>query len=195
MKNCKIFYAVTALMMVLAGAAMADMTIVDVVDATDGQADTWFVPVGFSNSDIQGSEYQRFYDQDWGWTHTFSPPGPEPSGINWATLQIEAYDVDVEEEDLLTGDGEFLGQLTGVDRAWRTTTLNLTSPALNELLDGRLNVWLDIDSANNHRVWAASLRSSTLTVNYEAVPVPGAFILGSVGLGVTGWLLRKRKTI
>ena len=176
-------------------------TAMDLVDATDGQDDTWFVPAGTEDADLNPGPYFRFSDGDWGWTHTFSPPELLPTVMNSATLDIYAYDVDGSEIDVVKSDGTVLGQLAGGDGVWSTSSFNLTGSALDDLLDGTTNIWLNIDSANDgKKVWGVAIGWSKLSVDYDTavevpcpvIPAPGAILLSSIGVGVVGWLRRRR---
>jgi hypothetical protein len=127
------------------------------------------------------SPYFRYNDQDWGWTHTlvFEQPVQE---VVLATLSIEAWDVDLGEIHEIYGDGIYLGTLTpgpnqmetsngeGYGVEWCTTKLNLDADALAALMDGTMDIWMDIDAANPNGperfAWGVTLRKSTLTVIY-----------------------------
>jgi hypothetical protein len=189
-----------------------EMTSVDVVDATTGQADTYFVPASVDDDTIwyaDGGIYYRFYAKDWGWNHTFANPADllpaTIDKVNSATLAIDAYDVDKGEFDIISGDGTVLGQLDGKDDDWATTVLDLTGSALDDLLDGTMDIWMDIDSEHDYMKWAVALGSSTLTVDYETVelievevpcpqtiPAPGAIFMSSMGVIIVGYLRRRR---
>lgn len=189
-----------ALILTISSSTNASITVSNMVDSSDGQDWTYFFPYDETDPRRNDSPWYRYWDDDWGWTHTFSPPNPTPASIISASLDIRAWDVDSPSEiDIILGSGPsgtVIGTLTGEDDKWSTTNLPLSSDLFADLMDGDIYIWMDIDSTNpfGMDMWAITIASSTLTVTYTPIPAPGAVVLSSIGLCLVGWL-RIRQTL
>jgi hypothetical protein len=120
-------------------------------------------------TDAPGMDEYRWYNQDFGWTHTFDPTGKR---IISAKLEIRAWDVDwgepwYMEHDIIYADGYRLGELKGWDDAWSITTFEIDPVLATEILeDGEMYVFVDIDSTHTYYYWAVTIDWSKLTVEY-----------------------------
>ncbi|MFZ2161413.1 MAG: PEP-CTERM sorting domain-containing protein [Sideroxyarcus sp.] len=178
--------------------------VIDVRDANTQTATTYFLPVATSAS---ASPYYRWASDDWGWTHG----GIAGSSFTSATLNIGAYDVDYasgERDRISVWDSGFgwrdLGFLNGTNNAWDYGSINLMSFAffgsLEDDINAGLKVLLDIDTTNAN--WAVTLSKSVLEVNggslprpdpVSPVPEPETYAMLLAGLGLMGFMTRRRK--
>jgi len=143
-----------------------------------------------------GFDYLGWYDNDFGWRHTFFPPlgQREVEGIpcpSAAKLYICAWDVDQSdcvpahpnqpdfcERDLVFGDGVALtpDRLDGSNYNWNVT--EFTVP-LELLADGVLDVWVNIDAYSAACNWATIIHQSQLRVEFDYNLPPGQPLLFS----------------
>lgn len=183
----------------LAGAAYAGE--IDIIDASDAQAGTYFVPTDAQKYD---SPYYRPYYQDWGWTHNaLTAP------FTTAELNVSAFDVDYagipgyvgERDEIFAYDTDTatwlsLGFLDGSDNIWEFTTFALSSTLFNEVALG-LQVKIDIDTLAEG--WIVTLAKSTLTTDGTPAgnPTPGVPDSGAtallLGLGLVAMQLVRRQ--
>jgi len=116
-----------------------------------------------------GMDEYRWYNQDFGWAHTFDSTGKR---IISATLEIRALDVDwgepwYMEHDIIYTDGHKLTELKGWSGTWSTTTFEIDPALATEILeDEEMYVFVDIDSTHTYRCWAVTIDYSKLTIEY-----------------------------
>lgn len=115
--------------------------------------------------------------------------------IAWATLTIVADDVDSDEDDLVTFNGHDLGYLAKLDgyTNWGyspgagnpnqplTTTIFNLDPSW---IVASMPIVVTVET-----LWGVEIETSTLKV--QAVPLPGAVLLGFLGLSAAGMKLRR----
>jgi hypothetical protein len=175
-------------------------------NASDTPAVSWFLPAG--NDPDYIPPWYRYCFQDWGWDHAVSyMPDPCPYGLGIfsfvsGSLTVHAWGVTDDDPTLIYGDGVLLGALqtqpSGWGNTWTTTTFDLSPAFLQSyLIDGDLDVWMNIDST-----WTGSgviLDWANLIVNYQwdcggqpVVPAPGAILLAGIGTALLGWLRRRQ---
>ena len=149
-----------------------------------------------------GFEEYSWFNEDYGWQHSFADYNTSGLQILSATMLIRGWDVDSEtfhgasgEYDGISVDGVDLnpGLLQGQNEEWSETTF--TIPTSNITDDGLINVFLDIDMNHTSRTWATTLDYSLLTITYtftennapntpELVGLPAGCIDGTTDLSV-----------
>lgn len=124
-----------------------------------------------------GFDVYSWFNQDYGWQHSFSEYSNSSIQILSATLLIRGFDIDSEpshgqggEYDGISVDGVDLnpGLLQGTDNTWSETSFSVPINSIND--DGLINVFLDIDMNHNSRTWATTLDYSLLTIEYLVTP-------------------------
>lgn len=120
-----------------------------------------------------GFQIYSWFNQNYGWKHSFPYSNQAGLQILSTTLTVRAYDVDAEptrgyngEYDGITGDGSWLNPqyLQGTNGTWSVTNFNVDP---NALYDGNLNVFCDIDMHHTYMYWATTLDYSKLTIVYS----------------------------
>ena len=160
--------------LLLAGVANAGLTTIeDTLDhTTNGDwVGTWFVP---PDTILDHSPFYRGMWEDWGWTHSLIDDVPfDALGIESATLEIHAWDVDANdpegaEIDIVYANGVRLGVLEDTGgRLWKSTTFELPASVLASLwVDGEVYIFVDIDSISDLAGHRVTLEYATLTVKY-----------------------------
>lgn len=181
------------------GLSATSFAATDTIDASSGQAGTYFTP---TDADKYDSPYYRGFGEDWGWTHNAIG-----GTITDAVLGISAFDVDHPQEvdriELYNNDTsswDFLGDLTGTNDEWEFTEFTLGSSWFDEIGAGlQVRMLISVGTSSG---WIVSLAKSQLAYNGGTignpnpgqVPVPAAlFMFAPALLGFLG-LRRKTKT-
>jgi len=176
--------------LLLGGVANAETEIVSqTLDYTDN---IFFAEPG---AILDHSPWYRGSWEDWGWTHDMTSEVPaDATGIEWATLWIDAWDVDAVdgEVDVIYVNGVAIGALDdSAGRNWETSRFTLPPSLLDDLWqNGELDIYIDIDSANSGQ--RVTLGESVLTVAYTVIPEPAT--VGLLGLGGLMLLRRRRRS-
>lgn len=197
MSRLKKLLAGVAVTTVALGASAGALAASDTKQAPTG----FFTPVGSFETT---SPYYRFGGDDWGWTH-----GAILGSITSATLNISAFDVDFcaaltsscEHDKIYAYDNgvqTLVGELSGLDSAFGFTSLVLGANFFDDINNG-LQVFMDIDTTNGG--WAVSLAKSVLLTdggtlpnpNPTPVPEPETYAMMLAGLGLLGFVARRRK--
>lgn len=159
--------------------AVADPTTQSTVENADGSF-TYSQKIDHNSSaphyiapDEFGFNEYSWFDQDYGWQHSFTGFNNDSYQIQSAILLIRGWDVDSEpkhgangEYDGIAVDGTVLnpGLLQGTNNNWSETQFNVP---LNSILDdGLIDVALDIDMNHDTETWATTLDYSLLTITY-----------------------------
>lgn len=193
----KILGTMIFLWAILAIGSYCSAAAIDIQDYSKQTATTYFVDI---DANKYNSPYYRWFDEDWGWVH--GGIASAATAVS-ATLNISAFDIDWdsgEVDNIYAYDNgvmTLLGSMTGFTDQWSYATFTLGSNFYDDIVSG-LQVYMDIDSANNSRVWAVTLAKSVVSVDGGQIPdptpgaVPEPCTMLLLGAGLGGVLLRRR---
>lgn len=194
----KVILSCTLILLVLAVTPDAKSAMVtDLVGDKDGfglgcpiQSGLHYLDYGVYWEDYREPEDPAFtdnwYDGDKSWAHTY-----DLSGITPVSATLEIFLAGIADyagwNAYIRFNGVTVGTIIGVDGSHDLTNLLIFNVPVY-LLTGSDTVTIDV--ANGEDAYIVDY--SELTVN--PVPVPGAILLSSIGVGFVGWL-RRRKTL
>lgn len=175
----------------LASAVALKAAWIDVIDASDAQAGTYFTP---DDASKYNAPYYRWAGEDWDWTHT-----AYAGSYTTATLSISAFDVDAGSGELdviavVNGAPIVIGSLAGGSDIWSYTSFDVTALAAQIALGLKVEIRIDENNAG----WAVTLAKSVLTLDGATPPPPqpgvpdGGASLILLGLGALGLGLVRR---
>ena len=178
MERTKILGLITCVLLA-SSMAQAGITVVrDTLDYEDyiDWDGPWFVP---PDTILDHSPYYRGMWEDWGWLHNVSDQVPSDAlGIQSATLEVHAWDVDAEvpeksiyegpEVDVIYANGVRLGTLEDTGgREWKSTVFTLPPAVLDSLwLEGEVYIYMDIDTISDMSGHRVTLKYATLSIEY-----------------------------
>ena len=131
----------------------------------------------YSWNDDDNVLYVSLLDGNWLWDGLSTFPDDQGGGDN--TFAFGGAVSLVKYENLGT---------TATDKTYDFTSSAIGTLNTYVLYDGNFGIGFDPDCQFYNE-------GVTLTIETAHAPVPGAFLLGSIGLSCSGWLLRKRKML